>query len=254
MNNIDFHTFQRSFLFIRQNDNPVLFFKKHLLKHVWKGNLVSPETGLLVLFESVDSQPDVLAPSPLPEEDLVDMPHLHAMPAQHVVFWQNFQNTQFSDSFGQIPESWSDDFFIIRSSSSSSEMSFDDQSNDSNSDREIYVPFQGRDMILLHSIYIGSIIATLPDDQYYEENPEEETELFWLAKVIDIRKRQNNHFYKVKWFWNENVADSSLEPVYTLGDSMDIIPYKDIIISELELNQRKKLPVALKRKILAKIQ
>ena len=73
---ITLHSFQRAFLITKQEEEPVLFFKKNLMQHDWHGLRKAPEQGLKILKEPITSAPDLIPPTPLEPETYEDISSL----------------------------------------------------------------------------------------------------------------------------------------------------------------------------------
>ena len=56
---ITLHSFQRAFLITKQEDEPVLFFKKNLMQHDWCGLRKAPEQGLKILKDPSTSHSEI---------------------------------------------------------------------------------------------------------------------------------------------------------------------------------------------------
>jgi hypothetical protein len=125
----------------------------------------------------------------LPSEDFDDLFTLSNMPAHIATFWETFKDDQLDENFGIPPEEWKDDFWLAEDSSISSER-FSSASN-----KEDLENLEKQNIHVAHHPYIisrielqrGSIIAVRPCESYYEENPDETRENFWLAKIICIK-------------------------------------------------------------------
>jgi hypothetical protein len=76
---------------------------------------------LLGLFLAY-THPDVILPTPLPNEDFKDLLTLSKMPAHIQTFWETFVEQQFNNNFATKPDEWYDDldFWMIELSSTSS--------------------------------------------------------------------------------------------------------------------------------------
>jgi hypothetical protein len=188
LRNISQHSFQRAFLFQKQNPlGSVMLYKKHLLKTEWLGRGNALGTGMVLFNQNpLRGEPLVLAPSLIPDEDIVDVPTLSAMPVIHRNFWNSFlEGNQFEQgAWTQLPDSWVNDFWGIELYSSSSSFDISSLSEETDEERVVRVAHQPTfATIPTEELHPGSIIAVRPDQSYYDENPEETIAPFWIAKI-----------------------------------------------------------------------
>jgi len=244
LRDIQFHSFQRSFLIQKEDGKPVLRFKANCLKHNWRGLKRAPENGLQLLRRHIDtdSYPDVIPPTPLPDENFVDMQNLSGMPAHIQTFWGEFQEQQFDDDFGTLPRDWEDDFWLPEQSSLSSDSTSTTTGEDDsvNEDRDVHVVDHPR-VIPLQELQAGTIVAVRPRELYYQENPDETREDFWLAKIIRLKTPKifgNNRInrFLVAWYTNENLDSPNMPSKYICNmDFRNTIHYDSILFHNIEL-------------------
>jgi hypothetical protein len=256
-----FHSFQRAFLLTKEDGKPVLRFKTHILKTNWRGLKNAPENGLEIVRPfPAHTHPDVIPPTPLPNEDFEDLLTLSNMPAHIQTFWETFIEHQFNDNFATEPDEWYDDldFWMIEPSSTSAEST----STATTEDGEIF-NLEERDIHVVHHPYViplielrkGCIIAVRPRESYYEQNPNEPKEDFWLATIIRPKSPKTHgintfHRFLVAWFWNENINLLNSSAKYILDENFtNVICYESILLHNIEMTLRKSLRKADLRKI-----
>ena len=94
-------------------------------------------------------------------------------------YWLNFGQNQHSADFGDLPQDLSDDFWCVNAPShvSSSDSSGD---NDPNTDDERNVHVLNHPHCIDHAqLRKGVIVAVQPNDNHYNDNPDEIEEQFW---------------------------------------------------------------------------
>lgn len=245
LRNMRQQSFQRAYLFTKQpGAGAVMFYKKHLLKSTWIGMRGNPERGMVLFNNPIEGCPSILYPTPIDAEELVDMPTLAAMPAQHRRFWENFATgDQFADGdFTTLPPEWEESFWGEHHSSSS-DFDISSQSEETDEDREVIVPHQNhQNLIPPEQLHVGCIIAVRPDPAYYEDHPDEIASLFWLAKIKGTKQRRGDYFYKIAWYYNTNADNPTHTAQWELNEeNTDIFPYTSIIHHNIELTPRKRL-------------
>jgi hypothetical protein len=181
---IKFHSFQKAFL-LTKDGKPVLRFKTHILKTNWYGLKNAPENGLEIFrpFPAY-THPDIIPPTPLPNEDFADLLTLSNMPAHIQTFWETFIKQQFNDNFATKPDEWYDnlDFWMIEPSSTSfaesiSTATTEDGEIFNSKERDIHVVYHPY-VIPLIELQKRYIIAIHPRESYYEQNPDEPNSIF----------------------------------------------------------------------------
>jgi hypothetical protein len=248
---VTMHSFQRAFLIELQDDQPVLFFKKNLMRNLWRGLRRAPDQGLRILSAPLLSVPDVIPPTPLQAESYEDISTLSAMPPMFVSFWLNFGDHQFTDDYGTLPDDLRADFWCVQGASVESS-SFSSGDDDPNTDDERDVHVLNHPRFIDHSdLRKGVIVAVRPYDNHYDENPDETPVAFWLAKIISHRQRGHNWFYKVCWFNDVTIDDPNVPSKYILDESTTAtIPYGSILYHNIELTQRNNLRLNIYNKII----
>lgn len=248
LKNVSQQSFQRAYLFTLQQGEakPVMFYKKHLLKTCWIGYKRQPDRGLSLFHQPLEGSPEILPPVPIPEEDLQDISSLSAMPSQHQAFWENFATgDQFAIAdYVTMPETWQENFWGENSSSSSSSsFSISSQSEETDEERHVVIPWQNHQpFIPPDQLHVGSIVAIKPNEDYEENHPNEQPSPFWLAKIKGIKKRQNTYFYKLGWFFNQNIDNPNLPAQYVYHDHItDVFPYSSILHYNIELTPQNRL-------------
>ena len=85
-------------------------------------------------------------------------------------------------------------------------------------------------------------MAFRPNDNHYNDNPDEIEEQFWLAKIISHKHRNNNWIFKVCWFEDQTLNYPDVPSKYVLDESVFAeIPYGSIFNHKIELTQRSNL-------------
>jgi len=262
LRNMQFHSFQRAFLIELEDGSPVLRFKKNIMRENWRGLKNAPENGLLILAEAHDGNdfPDMIGPSPLPEDDLEDLLGLSAMPHNMVTFWETWKEEQFGAEDFVMPDTWAEDFWLANITSESSEAStIENDEVFSAEERDIHVVHHPA-VIPLIELTKGCIIAVIPDPAYYEEDEEEqESEPFLLAQILRQKSDKHNgsgrvHVFKVAWF-HPTYKRNDAFPIYTLDEeNIGRINYKNILLHNIQFTLRKHLPLPVRRKLLSLTQ
>lgn len=258
LRNMRWHSFQRAFLIHKEDNKVQLRFKASILRADWRGLKNAPENGLEILRDIPENEiPTVIAPTPLLDEEFDDLFTLSNMPSHIQTFWETFKNDQFDENFGIPPAEWEDDFWLAEDSSVSSERSSTastEEDLENLEERNIHVAHHPRTIPLIE-LQRGTIIAVRPRESYYEENPDETRENFWLAKIIRIKtpkihRRQTVHRYLVAWFHNENVDVENSPSKYILDPNFtNVINYDSILLHNIDLTLQKALRSADFRKI-----
>lgn len=258
---IQFHSFQRAFMLQKEDGAAILRFKADILKQNWKGLKNSPENGLQILRSiPAEELPSVILPTPLPEEAFEDVMSLPYMPAHIQNFWENFCTNQFDRSFAMQPEEWADDFWLAEASSDSSIEPSTITEDDVNLEERLIHVVHHPQIIPLIELQKGCIIALRPSEEYYEENPDETREDFWLGQIIRPKSPKvhgNNtiHRFLVAWFANENIDQPNAAAKYILDqDFTNVIHYDAILLHNIELTLQKGLRKADYRKIISQLQ
>jgi hypothetical protein len=257
LRHMKFHSFQRAFLLQKEDGLPVLRFKANSLKNNWRGLKSAPENGLRILRLPENSEPEVILPTPLPDEEFVDIQNLSGMPAHIQTYWESFQEQQFDADFGVEPEDWFGNFWLPEESSVSSEATStttSEENEDVPIDRNVHV-IDHPQVIPLDELQAGCIIACRPRESYYEEYPDETRENFWLAKILRLKtpkvSRNNRiHRFLVCWYSNDNLDNPNLPAKYSCDENFtNVIHYESIVYHNLEFTLRQGLRVNDVRKI-----
>lgn len=246
------HSFQRAFLITMQDDMPVLFFKKNLTRTLWRGLKSAPDHGLQIVSSIPESVPDVIPPTLLEPETYEDISTLSALPPMFISYWLNFGDNQFPDDFATLPDDIGADFWCenVDSVLSSVDTSGDDDPF-TDDERDIHVVNHPR-LIDHADLRKGVIIAVRPNENHYEENPDEIEALFWLAQIVSHKRRGQTWSYKVCWFEDVTANNPNVPSKYVLDDSTTAyIPYTSILYHKIELTQRNNLKQNDYNKIMA---
>ena len=241
LRNISFHTFQRAFKITMQDEVPVLFYKKSILSSTWKG-LENSTSGLQILTELPEGHPPHIPPTPLPEEDLEDLPSLTSMPGHVQTFWNDFTEEQFSVSYGSVPaflelDFWGAPLEGISSSSSSEE--------ESSVERPIHVTHHPTTVNLTDDLLQKNLAVRVSPDLY--ENSADKPD-FWLAKLIDILPASSSGNRKIKVQWYQNIVSNNTNKFELLEDTDEIL-FSSVIWGNIELTNTGKIKKAHERKI-----
>ena len=238
--NMEGLSFHRAFLITRKDDFPVFHYKKSLLYADWRGHVNNPEGGLKLLKAIPERRPCVIYPENLPEEMTRDLLSFPAMSSHYKQYWSNWITTQFDDMAFRIPRGWRHENFWNSPPDSSSTSSVSEQEPETDPGEHDIIIWNHPSCIPIHELRIGSIIAIAPAEDYYDVNPEQPKEDFWLAIIKGVCQRCDDHIFRIEWYDNEN-RGTNLQSCYTLNGIIDQIYYQSILHFGIDLTQRSSL-------------
>ena len=217
-------------------------FKKLVrMSSTWKG-LENSTSGLQILTELPEGHPPHIPPTPLPEEDLVDLPSLPSMPAHVQTFWKDFEEEQFSPSYGSVPAFLERDFWGVPLESLSSSSS---SAEESSVERPIHVTHHPVTVNLTADLLQKNLAVRVSPDFY--ENSADQPD-FWLAKLIDILPASSSGNRKIKVQWYQNIVSNNTNKFELLEDTDEIL-FSSVIWGNIELTNTGKIKKAHERKI-----
>jgi hypothetical protein len=183
------------------------------LKTNWHGLKNAPENVLEIVKPFLAYiHLDIIPLTPLPNEDFEDLLTLSNMLAHIQTFWETFIEQQFNNNFATEPDKWYNnmDFWMIESFSTfSAESTFTNTTEDSEifnleeCDIHIIYPY----IILVIELQKRCIIVIHSRESYYEQNPDEPKEDFWLATIICPKLLGNDRIEEVELLDEINSRD-----------------------------------------------